>query len=264
LEGSNHTGGSKVNDAWSGFSLRFASTTQLYQVLKPLTSINTTLVVSLRDDFLEAKCISPSHVSMAILVIPKEAFAEYSVNGQTSFAFELEGLLTALRTVGESWIRLFSEGEPSDAGGILAAEFREGSMRWGLDSPATPIPDLRVEFDVESLLLLDELRDQVAHAYSGGCSRVTFNTRGDAFSVGCAGLMKRFSPIWIRYKTDAVDVSYSLAELRSMLITSRNLRVVRVSFGNDKPLSLHYTVPLSYTLRAATIKYFLAPEQPAE
>ncbi|PSO07248.1 hypothetical protein B9Q04_11885 [Candidatus Marsarchaeota G2 archaeon BE_D] len=252
----------KIGDVREGFSLRFVSTMQLYYALRRLASINTTVTLSLSDSGLDARCISPSHVSMAILSIPKEAFTEYSIAGETRFALELEDLLTALQSAGESWVHLSIDGEAP--GGSLVAAFKEGNVKVAFDDSISPPPDLRVEFDVESLLLLDELRSLVTHAYRRGCTHLNFTTHEELLSGNCGGLIKRFAPIWLKNRVGKAEASYALAELKEMVITSKTQRVVLLSYGNDKPLSLDYIIPLNYTLSAARLTYFLAPERPHE
>lgn len=262
MNGSSTPDNPKVGDSRTWFSLRFVSTAQLYRVLERLAHINTSVVVSLRDAGLDARCMSPSHVSMATLSIPKEAFTEYSITGGVSFTIELEELLKAMQTAGDGWIHLFMDSGTPQGG--LVAEFKEGNVSVALDDAINPLPDLRVEFEVESLLLLDELRSLIINAHRMGCAHFILTTQGEQLSGGCRGLIRRFAPIWIRNKVDKAESSYALAELKDMIITSKTQRVVQVSYGSDKPLSLHYTIPLSYTLSAARLRYFLAPESSPE
>ncbi|MEM0121167.1 MAG: hypothetical protein QW514_00895 [Thermoprotei archaeon] len=247
-----------TNDVGGVFSLRFASTTQLYLALRTLMCINNTLDVGIHEWGLEARCIDPSHVSMGVLKIPREAFSEYSFSGEARFTLVVEKLLPALSSAGEGWVHIYQQRESVG----VVAEFKDGSVIVETEDTIGPIPDPKVEFEVQALLILDELRKLVVQATRAGCANLRFTAQGDRFRVYSCGLTKTFSPIWFRHSTDNTEATYSLTQLRGMIINSnRRPRVVQASFGNTKPLSLSYILPLSYTLSAAHLKYFLAPIQ---
>lgn len=249
-----------MGEAQSFLRLVFPSIRQFAQILKCFVGVGGEVVFSADQSGVGFRSMSPTGAWMVESWLPRAAFKEYLCDASLEFTLEWERLLEALSSVGEGWFTLLVHG--SSAEPRLEAGFAEGKTEVALHKPSATLPQLKLEFEVESLVPLRVLREFVRQCVKGGHGEATIVFEDSKLEVRVDGLAKRLPTLKITSRVGRAHSTYDLGILRGAVCVPLQAKAVELCFSTTRPLQLHYTIPILYAQGAASIRCYVAPIQP--
>lgn len=239
--------------------LTLADATYFKDSISIISDLVNEACFKMTKDGLELVAMDPANVAMVVYKLLASCFVEYEVEQDATLAINLVGLKQVLRRA-----------KPSD---ILSLEVVDNKLKITMRSATTrtfsvPIIDVeqssdrvpKLSFPVTIQIPSEVLNGAVEDADIAAES-VSFVAENSKFSVLAEGdttkahvEMVSSDENVIKVEGDRVRAKYSIEYLKKMIAGSKLAERVSVSFNQDYPLRLDYTV-----LDKVSLSFILAP-----
>lgn len=218
------------------------------KLLKESIAIISELVIETRfrltKDKLEIIAMDPANVAMVIFRMPSSAFAEYSIEEDTTISINMGNLKKVLRRVKPSDVlSLETEDEK------LKITMKEKNIKTfylsliNLEEREQRVPNLQAKATVEmSSSVLNEAIEDVDIASES----VTFLAEKDKLTISASGDLTKAEVFInnnedVKITTDGPQRSkYSIEYLKKMIQGSKLAGMATLKFSKDYPLTLEY------------------------
>ena len=216
-------------------------------------------VFVLDDDGLKFRSMDPSHVMMIDLMLPREAFDEYNIDGTITLGINLQELskITKRAVKGDKLILEFERE-------LMKVIFEGKSTRIFtlplLDLAAERTPEPKLKFNVTARMLsdtfeeiikdLEVIGDIVRFEADNGLSIKSWSELGEGEII----LSPATGAIIDYDVSEKSAANYSIEYLRQISAISRAADVVTLKFSTNMPCRLDYEIP-----NGGGVTFFVAP-----
>lgn len=229
------------------------------EIIDSLSKMIDEVVFQVRHEGLLIRAMDPGRVSLIEINIPSALFLEYVVDKESNLGLSVASLSRVLKGVKKGCrFAIEQDGEEVyvkiDALGRRIYKFRN------LDIPLPETPELNYEFDVQSQVMSDAIKQSVKDAETVG-DYLEINAPDDKTLIfrakGTALVENKLvigSPSLISLEVRKPSKStYQLEFLRNILGLTRISDVVSLEFSSDSPLKL------DFKFSEGEVKFMLAP-----
>lgn len=240
----------------------FPEATQFKSIVEALYKLVDECLVRFDSEGMKLRALDPAHVSLISVYIPSTAFEEYDVDGEARFGFITSNLLKLLKRASKGSRLVLNVGEDK-----VDLEFRGVVKKTytftNLDVAEVDIPESRLQFNVEAIVLSDPIRNAVRDAEVLG-DTLEFKAENEEELVLRSGegessfeaRISRESGALISLRVDEPSKSkYSIEHLKSVLALTRVADTVEVNFSTNMPLNLKFPLP-----GEGRVEFLLAPK----
>jgi hypothetical protein len=181
----------------------YGGASQLYLALKLVAKVGHTVFLGFGQNGLDARCISPDQVFLATLNVPPSAFTEWSHEDHGFYETDLGSLLEALEYAAKGWVQLTVDARGSS--GTLTIGCRYGDTALELRPSDAAPPDLKVVFEAESLVLIQDLVAHLKKHSKDAYNVVGFHAEPDALYMGIRGSLRRLPTLKHNCRVDQAE-----------------------------------------------------------
>ncbi len=228
--------------------------------MKAIGNIVDEGVFTFDDEGMKLRSTDPSKIAMVDFLLPKHAFREYEVEGETKVGLNIDEVMNALKRVKSS-----EEVHLSLEDGRFIIELVGKAKRRFvlpvLDIGGSELPTPKLSFTASSKVISEVLQNAFkdAEVFS---SHVTIEMDSETFKVSASGARGEYV---LELKKDVHDslldlavseparASYPLDYLQDMLSEVSKTAAVTIAIKTDAPLKL------GYNIGDASFVYYLAP-----
>lgn len=238
------------------FQAKFASAAQLSRILRCVSVANAAAHFRLDGSGINIRCMNRAGTLMVEASVPPTGLQQHVCLGTLDFALEPAQLLGALGYAENQqvWLKVLgSEGQMR-----LLIQLSGGTVELPLDAAAEPLPELRLGFEVDSLVFAAELRALVKRA-AGADQIAQICFRRPELWVRLGVFSERLQVLRVDGTVDAAQATYDAGLLKAVLGAPLESKAVRLCFGADMPLLVECTLPIMYSGGAAKLRYYVAP-----
>lgn len=215
---------------------------------------------------LSLRAADQAMIAMVDFSMPKSAFKDYKVSGDTKIGLDLDAfskILSRARSEDELSLSLSEDNATLDVG--FKGKAKRHFTLPLLDTSGADLPTPKVEFDVQAKVTADILQDGLKDAALFN-SYVTFAAADKAFRLqakGTSGSLKfelsEKDPSLMELKVKkSAQASFSLDYLQDITKGAEKEATILVEFKSNAPLLV------SYAIEEAKLKYFVAPRAEAD
>ncbi|MEB2836003.1 MAG: DNA polymerase sliding clamp [Desulfurococcales archaeon] len=241
--------------------LRFPDARVLRQMMESLGKILEEARFTITEEGVRVLGMDPAKMALMEVVMPRDAFLEYEVEGEVEMGLNLESFINMIKRgrKGDTVLLLVTDDKVLvriDAGVV---------KRYLLPNieVVTEVPgELQLEHDVEASVIADVIQKAVKDAeivsnvlvIEGEDDTLKFKARGEgARSVEVKLTSESSSLLYLDVHNPATS-AYDLQYLKNALSLAKVAEAVDVKFSSDKPLELVFKSP-----EGSRVRLFLAP-----
>ncbi len=241
--------------------LRFPDARVLRQMMESLGKILEEARFTITEEGVRVLGMDPAKMALMEVVMPRDAFLEYEVEGEVEMGLNLESFINMIKRgrKGDTVLLLVTDDKVLvriDAGVV---------KRYLLPNieVVTEVPgELQLEHDVEASVIADVIQKAVKDAeivsnvliVEAEDDTLKFKARGEgARSVEVRLTSESSSLLYLDVHNPAAS-AYDLQYLKNALSLAKVAEAVDVKFSSDKPLELVFKSP-----EGSRVRLFLAP-----
>lgn len=229
------------------------------EIIDSLGKMIDEVVFQIKDDGILIRAMDPGKVSLIEISVPSTLFLEYVVERESNIGLSVASLSRVLKGV-KKGSRFVIEQDGEDVLIKIEALGKRIYKFRNLDIPLPETPDLTLEFDVQSQVMSDAIKNAIRDAETVGehleisaPDDKTLILRGKGASLVESRLTIGSPSLVNLFVKKPSKSTYQIEFLRNVLGLTKIADVVSLEFSSDSPLKL------AFKFSDGEVKFLLAP-----
>jgi len=233
-----------------------------YRIINALSSLIDEGTIKINEDGMRLRAMDPSKIAMIDFEMPRDAFDEYSCDGELTIGLNFDELKKIVKR-GSAKEKVQLEVPPGGARFkvILRGKATRSFSIPLIDVEYEELPTPSLSYNVKATVMADILEDALKDVelvsdyvrFEARNNAIIVRGQSDKGEVEASLTSETGALLELDIKEESI-ASYSLEYLMDMIKANKAAEVATLEFSTAMPLSLTFPIP-----GGGTIKYFLAP-----